>query len=390
MSKGSDHSGFITTIEGQISENRIKDSFVKVIGKNQLLHCTLVEADGEQKWCEYEVDEIQAVMGHYLPYVNISMYAENVRENIISILCDQIMLRTYSEDELLWRLCVLKESSNKHIVIWGADHLIFDGMSAEIIKHEIEKELGKRTMDEAMPIRSYKEYIEVLDQGPVDMTEDELIDQFQLEKWSRNNSKVMEVPQEGSFQLKRNVELIIPLSDVEQADIWWFAFDLVSDILRNYTKIENIPFAFLDYARSYQSKDFYNTVGEFLDIVPVISSKEEKTYVESVIELCRNHSVNFLALLGEERFRKDYPKLNDLIGKYYYNDKEYCDFILYNFQGFVRAEEKKAFVHNNKDKSLSRMSVTVNYDLDHLYIELEDAAGLKEEEIRKYAEKIKL
>ena len=36
------------------------------------------------------------------------------------------------------------------------------------------------------------------------------------------------------------------------------------------------------------------------------------------------------------------------------------------------------------------MTVTVNYDLDHLYIELEDAAGLKEEEIRKYAEKIKL
>ena len=196
MSKGSDHSGFITTIEGQMSENRIKDSIVKVIGKNQLLHCTLVEADGEQKWCEYEVDEIQAVMGHYLPYANISMYAENVRETIISTLCDQIMLRTYSEDELLWRLCVLKESSNKHVLIWGADHLIFDGMSAEIMKHEIEKELGKGTKDETLPIRSYKEYIELLAQGPAGLTEQELIDQFHLEEWSRSNSKVMEAPQE--------------------------------------------------------------------------------------------------------------------------------------------------------------------------------------------------
>ena len=308
----------------------------------------MVEVDGEQKWCEYEVDEIQAVMGHYLPYANISMYAENVRENIISTLCDQIMLRTYSEDELLWRLCVLKESSNKHVVIWGADHLIFDGMSAEIIKHEIEKELGKGTKDEALPIRSYKEYVEVLEQGPASLTEQELIDQFHLEEWSRSNSKVMEAPQEGSTPLKRNVELVIPLSEVEQADIWWYAFDFVSDILRDYKQTENIPFAVLDYARSYQGKDFYHCVGEFLDIVPIISTKGVKTSVETVLGLCRDHSVNFLTLLGEERFKRTYPRLNELIGNYYFTDKEYCDFILYNFQGYVKAEEKKAFVHNRQ------------------------------------------
>jgi surfactin family lipopeptide synthetase A len=389
MSKGSDHSGFITNVYALVSENRIKDAIVKVICKNQLLHCTLVEADGEQKWCEYEVDEIEGVIGNYLTYADISMYAESVKEKIISRLCDEILLRKYSEDELLWRMCVLKESANKHVVIWGADHLIFDGMSAEIIKHQIEKELGKGTKDETQPIRSYKEYIEVLEQGPEGITEEELIDKFHLEKWSQFNSKVMEVPLENPAQLKRNVELVIPLTEVDQADIWWYAFDFVSDILRDYKKTETIPFAFLDYARSYQGKDFYNTVGEFLDIVPVISSKEEKIYVESVIEMCRDHSVNFLTLLGEERFRKAYPKLNEKIGKYYYNDKEYFDFILYNFQGFVQTEEKKAFAHNNKDNSLARMYVTVNYDNDHLYIELEDAAGLNEAQLRKYAEERK-
>ena len=96
----------------------------------------------------------------------------------------------------------------------------------------------------------------------------------------------------------------------------------------------------------------------------IISAKEVKTSVETVLGLCRDHSVNFLTLLGEERFKKAYPRLNELIGNYYFTDKEYCDFILYNFQGFVKAEEKKAFVHNNKDNNLARMSVTVNYDTD--------------------------
>ncbi len=388
MTKGSDHSGFITNIDGRVSENRIKDVIVKVICKNQLLHCTLVKAQEEQKWCEYGVAGIEAVIGNYLTYADISMYTEAVRETIISRLYDEIMLRKYSENELLWRMCVVKESADKHLVIWGADHLIFDGMSAEIIKHQIEKELGKGTKDNNQTIRSYKEYIEVLERGPAGITQDELIDKFNLEQWSENNSKVMTVQEKDSAKFKRNVELVIPLSGEGQADIWWYAFDFVSDILRDYTNTETIPFAVLDYGRSYQGQDFYNCIGEFLDIVPIISHKEEKTSVETVIKLCRDHSVNFLTLLGEERFKQEYPKLNELIGKYYYNNKEYFDFILYNFQGFVKAEEKKAFENNEKENNLARMSITVNYDSDNLYIEFEDVIGLEEEQIRKYAQKI--
>lgn len=387
-SKGSDQSGLITAINGRIPQVKIKAAIAQVIRKNQLLHCTLVETNGVQQWCEYNVDGVEAVIGNYLPYADISMYAESVKEKIIAMLSNEIMLREYTQDELLWRVCVLKESEAKHIVIWGSDHLIFDGMSAEIIKHGIEKELGKGAKEAELPVRSYQEYTEVLQQGPVNMTEAELIEGFHLEEWSQWNSKAMEWPGYNIFELQSSVELKIPLSEVKEADIWWYAFDFVSHILRDYKNIEYVPFAFLDYARSYQGKDFYNTVGEFLDIVPVISGKGDRNFVESVMERCRDHSVNFLALLGEEGLRKEYPKLNEMIGKYYFNNKEFCDFILYNFQGFISPEEKKAFEHHNQNRNLARMTITVNYDRDNLYIELEDAAGLQEKQIRKYAEKI--
>ncbi len=188
--------------------------------------------------------------------------------------------------------------------------------------------------------------------------------------------------------LRNNIEIIIPLSDKKHLDIWWYAFDFVSDILRDYTNTEVIPFAVLEYARSYQGKDFYNSVGEFLDIVPIISEKGNRTSVEtSTIQLCKDHSINYLALLGEERFSKDYPNLNQLLRKYYFNDKQYCNFILYNFQGFVKAEEKQAFSHNNTENSLARMSVTLNYDSDHLYIEIEDVIGIDEKKFRTIVEK---
>ncbi|CAM5713791.1 Non-ribosomal peptide synthetase OS=Lysinibacillus sphaericus OX=1421 GN=LS41612_16925 PE=3 SV=1 [Lysinibacillus sphaericus] len=99
--------------------------------------------------------------------------------------------------------------------------------------------------------------------------------------------------------MRNNIEIIIPLSDKKHLDIWWYAFDFVSDILRDYTNTEVIPFAVLEYARSYQGKDFYNSVGEFLDIVPIISEKGNRTSVETAIQLCKDHSINYLALLGK-------------------------------------------------------------------------------------------
>ncbi|WP_347789869.1 hypothetical protein [Solibacillus sp. CAU 1738] len=345
----------------------------------------MVETDGEKKWCEHEVQKFATIISNYLTYVDISMYTESIKTNIINNLSEEILLRTYSDNELLWRMCVLKESDTRHLIIWGADHLIFGGMSAEIIKFQIEQEL-KGTSKMETPIRSFKEYVDVLKQGPIGISEKELIEKFNLVKWSENNCKVLELP-ESNYNLRNNVKFIIPLPDKKHLDIWWYAFDFVSDILRDYTEAEVIPFAVLEYARSYRDKDFYNSVGEFLDIVPIVSEKGKKTSVETAIQLCKDHSINYLTLLGEERFSKEYPNLNQLLGKYYFNDKKICNFILYNFQGFVKAEEKKAFAHNNTESSIARMSVTLNYDSDNLYIEFEDVIGIDEEKIEKIVEK---
>ena len=385
LSIGSNRSGFISNIDGIISKNRIKNTISEVICKNQLLHCALVESEGQTQWREYEVHQFATIISDYLTYVDISMYTESVKATIITNLSEQILQRSYADNELLWRMCVLKESDTSHLIIWGADHLIFDGMSAEIIKFQIEQEL-KGAKETKASIRSFEEYVEVLKQGPKGISEQELIEKFDLVKWSENNSKVIELPKRLS-NLQKNVECIIPLPDKKHLDIWWYAFDLVADILRDYTETEVIPFALLEYARNYQEKDFYNCVGEFLDIVPIVSEKGNKTSVETAIQLCKDHSVNYLTLLGEERFSKEYPNIYQLLGDYYYNNQKYCNFILYNFQGFVNAEEKKAFAHTNTENSLARMSVTINFDSESLYIEFEDVIGIDEEKIKQIIEK---
>ncbi|MDF2801028.1 MAG: hypothetical protein K0S61_931 [Anaerocolumna sp.] len=384
MTKGSDYSGFTTSIASKAPESKIRAAIENVIIKNQLLHCTKGEGKGQQIWLEHELECITGVIANYISFTDISVYEKSVKEAIISLVADKIMLRDYTENELLWRLCVLKESYGNYLIIWGADHLIFDGMSGEIIKRQIESELGKGKKEEIQPTQSYKEYVEVLEQGPYHITQKELIDKFYLETWRDQNNRIMKVLSKESPMSNRSVKFIIPLLDKDIVDIWRYAFNYVTDILRNYTKIDTIPYVILDYGRSYCTKEFYNCVGEFLDLIPVISGDQDNDRVETIVQICREFSVNFLSLLGEERFRGEYPKLTELIGKYYFNEKEYCDFILYNFQGFVTEKEKEAFAGNDKAKNVAGTTITVNYDNTNLYIEMESITGFDEELLRNY------
>lgn len=382
MMSGSDYSGFVSRLEGVYLEQNIKMVLANIICSNQLLHCSLVNIEDDQNWSEYETSQISSILSESVAYKDISMYTQPNKEVIIRKLCDQLLVRSYSGNELLWRMCVLKLRKDEHLIIWGVDHLIFDGMSAQVIKSQLDQKMNMQGSYNNRLVTSYKEYVELLEQGPSNITQEEIINQFELIKWSEENYKVMKKLQELNQQKKRNIEVVIPLSEVSQTDIWWYAFDFTARIVGDYIGKETIPFAMVNYGRSYQEFDFYNTVGEFLDIIPIVYEKEQNNVVEDVTWLCKHYSVNFVTLLGNTSLKQKYPIVHKLLGEYYYNNLGTLNFILYNFQGFVEREEKDAFINNIKENELAMASVTVSYDAKNLYIELVNLTGMKEEEVK--------
>lgn len=386
LSQGSSHSGFRAEIQGRYREKSIRMAVGQVISDNQLLHCSL-DMNETKHWMEYDIASIQKILGNYLTYADISMYTDDIQANIRQAVCDAILNKNYASKELLWRVCILKVKQDVHEIVWGANHLVFDGMSGEVMLRQIEQALGKKGQGEVSAIQDYDEYVELLKAGPQDITQEEIIDSFQLKDWQESNARLMEEKVQATESQEKRMEIKIPLNQEKQTDIWWYAFDLVSNIVRAYYDIETVPFAILDYGRSYQEKDFYNSVGEFLDIVPIVNQKGKKTSIEEVLSTCRTHGINFLTLLKEENLRETYADVNALLRNYYYTEHRYFDFILYNFQGFVTSEEKNAFAHV-EESTLSRTCIVVNYDEEHLYIEIEDVEGIDGEKVKQCAKKI--
>ncbi|MCK4258170.1 MAG: amino acid adenylation domain-containing protein [Halanaerobiales bacterium] len=384
---GSYISGFTTKIDGNIDEQFVRKLFMKIILDNQLLHC-VIQGDETKVWSECDILVISSLITKNLPYVDLREYNQQTKELIVEKMCSTILLSPYQEGNLLWRLCCLRIDQDTHFVIWGFDHAAFDGMSGEVIRHQIEKEVSLLVNEkedfstksaEQEPPQKYEDYVSLLKMGPQGITENEIIDLFSLNAWKENNNTLMGKLEEIPDKAEKEIDINIPL-DADIENPWWFAFEFVAKLLSEYTGVNEIPFAIVNYGRSYNNNDYYNCVGEFLDIIPLlVDQKERESSISELLERCRLDSINFLSLLFDENLSNKFSKIDNLLASSYKVAGQPQELVLFNFQGFVSKEEKDAFKNSREETEenrLAKLLITVNYDEENLSISIECQDGL--------------
>ena len=381
---GSNLSGFTTQVNGEIDETSMRRILIKIIQNNQLLHSVVVEDNTIFLWKEFDLADIKSLLENQIPYLDLREYTEPTQHQLLNQLYSLILLSPYTEGELPWRLCCLRTDQDTHMVIWGFDHTAFDGMSAEVIRRQIEKAVliglkDTSTMPEELP-QKYQDYVFWIAQGPQEISEQEIIDLFVLNDWSKANQALMLSLGQISGRSQKSVEIAVPLAEVGSRDVWHYAFDLTVNILRSYTGLDRIPLALVQYGRSYKNKDYYNCVGEFLDIIPLlIDGTKSVAEVTEQLKQCHLKVINFLSLLFDEGLVTKFPRIADILAPFYKAVGQPKPFALFNFQGFVSQDDRRAFqaiTEDEQNTSIAKMLINVNYDDDKLYIEMESSTGI--------------
>lgn len=387
-SLGSDFSGFTDEIHGALTEQDMKEIIWSLIKENQLLHSGMNE-QAEEAWEEYHVDVQEHMVLGNLPYLDMSLYENEAKQNLIRQLQKKLLMTPYKKSGVLWRVCCLKLSENIHYIIWGFDHTAFDGMSGEIIRTQIERKADQRlslpgllTGQEQVP-QTYDSYVKLLEKGPERISEVELIENFSMKKWNRYNDAVLAhlsvIPERTVSKLL----IKIPFLQEPDTDPWWYSFNFIQRLLRDYTGQSEIPLGILDYGRGYGTDGFYNCVGEFLDIIPVILKQDiAEEDITKKLSLCADHAINFISLLNDQELSRTYHEVSKLLNTAYSTVNETLNMILFNFQGFVSNREKQAFKDlREPGNQNARLMITVNYNDECLNIELECTDGLNQDMI---------
>lgn len=374
-------SGFTFIIKGRHSDMNIKYTIAELIVKHQLLHCT---ADmTEKNWNEWNVDNQESVIMQSIPFFDFTQYDTESCNEIIRQVFKNLMYDKYIQDKTPWRIVCFRLNENKVQVLWCFHHSVFDGMSAEILKRQLISALNNENIqDNIIP---YEEYEELISQGAVEISNSQLIQDMDLKRWSSYNNQILD-KMKSTENSSHEIRINIPVKDIA-GDILGYTYNLLATAMTEYYQTDAFPMAVVNYGRKYKNHEFMNCVGEFLDVIPVVTSPDEQD-IEKVIQdriaLFSEHNINFMHLLHNTADTDIHEYLHRCL----------CsggglNMMLYNFQGYISAEERRLFEeewHNDEpasDGMIARLMMSVNYDDKNVMITILSSDGMDAEKFNR-------
>ncbi|PQP85212.1 hypothetical protein C0Q44_12205 [Paenibacillus sp. PCH8] len=387
-------SGCITTLEGNLNEQAVKGLILRVVARHQLLHSIIYEEDA-LNWHQSDLSLAADMLQQLIPYLDTRHYAPATMKQLEYKLTRSLLHKTYALGELPWRLCILRTGFREHRLIWSFDHLAFDGMSADIIRQQLEMDTanilqGKELEGERLyNVLNYENYVRLLSQGPVGISENELENEYSLQSWQACNSIVMKKLKEPENPQPSAITVQLSRAGNEAAEDWWACFESFANIIATYLDVNQLPIALVHYGREYGEESYYDYVGEFLDLIPVLVDPDfAQEDLLKRLELTKRHNINFMALTQDSSFSADYAVIQKQLGSAYSQatGQEPRNLILFNYQGYISSREAVPMLESSDDQGLNtglaQFEWVIHCDEECLYVHLACRAGLDIERMK--------
>ena len=349
----------------------VKEAIAKEVYRHQLLHSI---GDFENKvWQEKEIDRSLKHLAQHVCVVDIRKYDDNTKEILEKKIQASLAAKLPKSGEIMWKLCCLKERDDKYIIIWIFDHICFDGMSAEIIRQDLTHMLEQRENKEDTPLEKPQKYSDFIKEWEKDMDFPYLLEDWKehIENWKTINDRCMTSIEKRGGKIKE-IEMYMEL-EKKNGEAFHLGLKNIIKFLQSYMDETEIPIMVLHYGRELKEKEYYNCIGEFLDMVPVVLT--ESNYEEKIEEtLKKKKGIHFLDVLVNTENKELY--FVEGRGK----------FIFWNFQGYIERKEYKFFqetIESEPMDILADLVIGTSYDERGIYVHLESVYGFDMERLKK-------
>ncbi len=284
---------------------------------NNAVHNVINEQDALRSKLMLNGNELQLVLlenikEFFLPFIDVS----DLGEKAIFYTEKAIDAIEYLNNKKFLSYFLLVKYDKEHYKLYLIiSHVVFDGMSGEVVKSVI---MNHYYGQNSNGVNSYFEYIANLNESSLKISENELIDRFKLKEFSDLDLgyKVKNIKgilfKRSCFSLEKCEKI---LSESEIYDITYRLFVNMQQINLNSN---NVKFAIMTNGRKYGKKKYYETVGEFIDILPIIEDSSSNCKNEELAELISykdENCINFLTLINSDEMGKKYPEIFECFDK---------------------------------------------------------------------------
>ena len=290
-----------------------------VVARHGLMRSFLAKHDGLFVWEEY-----QPPMRFELPCLDLSHMTPAQQEAVRS----QLVQREWAADfkdtgKLMYHVVLVKYNERSWDLLFQFDHSIFDVTSGQTLRGDLIKryrELRRGTTRALVPAHSFRELQDQIHKGPVGVTADEIIEQFELERWERAMSEIHERAAAFSERRVRGIRYSIELDSVRAADgdeleSFSLVVQLYSRALGRLMGVSDVAFDIIFRSRGYEGRDYSEVMGMVLGALPVVMPARPESQAEVGQEIIRKfgllnrHNISFLNLVHDERSEELYGKV---------------------------------------------------------------------------------
>lgn len=289
-----------------LDRDLLNQAFSDVVRRQGLMRSSLRRSRIEKnQWIQHQLTNTLSI-----PTIDLSGYSLHSKNSILEKLMEAEYQSNFDEvNGIMYHVLLVRMRFNQSVLLFNLDHSIFDNMSGQVLRRQLVdryKALKSGTTASLPPIKTFKDYMDQLKFGPIGITPNELIDLFELKEYGVARNKVekhiIANRQSKINRLQYTIDLsTLDITDNEEA-IFEKTIQLLGYSLAEYLDIERVPLKLIYQGRKYHDLSFFDTLGLFVDIVPLLLNVNEspKTLIGNVrkkLEYLNRYNLNFMNML---------------------------------------------------------------------------------------------
>lgn len=332
------YTGDMFIINNTVSLEKIKTTIMDMIKSQILLRSRAVYLNGEWYWEEHRMPETVDI-----PFIDITDYSLSMQKEIINKLYEENYFvdynKKYREDGCLsYTIILVKRAFGDYILLFFTDHIIYDQVSFEVIKKTFE------TFQVNQLKKDFSYYVSILEESLSSNggKQEGLIESLNMTQFSQSIIKCYEKMSKLPKGQPTKYSIRFKYRD-DDLDVFKNALHMYSSIISGLTGSNKLPVCMLSYGRKYGNESFHDSIGEFVDILPILVDVENicstLKKLDEQIDYLNNNSISISTIIFNKRIRPLYKQFLRLFMPV--SDIYVPNFLKFNFVGFKDMESDK-------------------------------------------------
>ncbi|AZH29547.1 non-ribosomal peptide synthetase [Paenibacillus sp. M-152] len=312
-------SGMAIQLDSYLDTEHLNATVQRLLHRHELLRSVLVQSSGAWEW------ELHPAPEHLsIPIVDLSDQPVQAQRRLLLSIASSLFLEPYElTQSLQYRIVLVRLNLREHLLLFPCSHIIFDATSSDILRRQLLDEYHHPQQEYTIEEMQYRDYVNHIRQGPQGIRDQEISEQFELQRFGENNERIHALTEERNYADTTRYRWTLNLDGISEqhgpAMMWEISLQMAVRFFSSYFEGSDVPLWLTNYGRQYGDRNYFGIVGECIDHIPVVLQEDDmepyEKRIHTHLDFASRYHLNFFNLIFNAEMEEAYPVSSSFLKK---------------------------------------------------------------------------